>query len=79
MNISENNIKEYINKYCNDVFDYGEDGEYENVEKVLKPLNELIVDSTKTFTESLKEKIQNSNDSDKEILKDFLLYIKETQ
>lgn len=79
MNISANNIKEYIDKYLNDVEDYGDDEESDKAKQVLEPINELILDSKQDFFSLLKETIKNSSNEDKGIWLDFLKYIKESQ
>ena len=77
MNISQDKINEHIKSYINDVYDYHDDvNHHKIVESVLTSLSKLT-ESDKNFSTALKEIIAKSSSEDKEIFKDFLIYMKE--
>ena len=78
MKFSKNKLTEYINLYLNDIHDYGEDGEYEIVESILKPVISTLEEGEYDIYEMLKETAQNS-DQHKQSILEFLEYIKEIQ
>lgn len=77
MNISQDKLNEHIRLYVNDVHDYHDDeNHHELVESTLTPFSKLT-ESGGDFSTMLKEMIAKSTPEDKEIIKDFLTYIKE--
>jgi len=78
MNISRSKLNEYITLYLNDVLDYHEDdAHYPLAESVLSPIAKLTLESDQNINELLKEKLSNASPEHKDIIKDFLSYIKE--
>jgi hypothetical protein len=78
MKISKDKLTEYINLYLNDVHDYGEDGEYEIVESILKPIVSTLEEGEHDVDSMLKETAKNSFQHKQSIL-EFLEYINEIQ
>ena len=77
MNISQDELNKHIKLYLNDVSDYDDENNiYELVESTLTPFSKLT-ESGGDFSTMLKEMISKSTPKDKEIIKDFLTYIKE--
>lgn len=78
MKLSKDKLTEYINLYLNDVYDYGEDGEYEIVESALKPMVFTLEEGEHDLHNMLKETAQNSPQH-KEIVLEFISYVNEIQ
>jgi exonuclease I len=77
MNISKQQLNEYINLYLNDVEDYGDDEDYVMIaELTLQKLNNnLITESEFDAKSVITEAINKSQTKSKIVLQDFLLYI----
>jgi len=71
----------YLNKlielYLNDIADYDTDSNLILAESVLKPVKQLITEGKKDQEEILLETYNKATSKQKDILVDFLLYIKE--
>jgi hypothetical protein len=78
MKVSKDKLTEYINLYLNDVHDYGEDGEYEIVESILKPIVSTLEEGEHDVDNMLKETAKNSSQHKQSVL-EFLEYINEIQ
>jgi hypothetical protein len=78
MKVSKDKLTEYINLYLNDVHDYGEDGEYEIVESILKPIASTLEEGEHDVDSMLKETAKNSFQHKQSVL-EFLEYINEIQ
>lgn len=78
MKVSKDKLTEYINLYLNDVHDYGEDGEYEIVESILKPIVSTLEEGEHDLHNMLKETAQNSSQHKQAVL-EFISYINEIQ
>jgi hypothetical protein len=78
MKISKDKLTEYINLYLNDVHDYGEDGEYELIESILKPIISTLEEGEHDMHNMLKETAGNSPQHKQTIL-EFIDYINEIQ
>ena len=76
MNISQDELNKHIKLYLNDVYDYDDENYHELVESTLTPFSKLT-ESGGDFSKMLKEMISKSTPEDKEIIKDFLTYMKE--
>lgn len=77
MKFSKNKINEYINLYLNDLEDFTEGTNYVLVESTLNLLKPVLLESKKDTLDILKEVYNTSSPEKQEILKDFMLYIKE--
>ena len=78
MKVSKDKLTEYINLYLNDVHDYGEDGEYEIIESILKPIVSTLEEGEHNVRSMLKEVAKNSPQHKQSIL-EFLEYVNEIQ
>jgi hypothetical protein len=78
MKLSKDKLTEYINLYLNDVCDYGDDGEYEVVESVLKPITSTLEEGEHDLHNMLKETAKNSSQH-KNIILEFISYVNEIQ
>jgi hypothetical protein len=78
MKLSKDKLTEYINLYINDVCDYGEDGECEIVESIIKPMVSTLEEGEHDLHNMLKETAQNSPQH-KEIILEFISYVHEIQ
>jgi len=78
MKLSKDKLTEYINLYLNDVHDYGEDGEYEIIESVLKPITSTLEEGEHDLYNMLKETAKNSSQN-KQIILEFISYVNEIQ
>jgi hypothetical protein len=76
MNVSQNRLNELINLYLNDVADYS-DEDLILAESVLKPIKQIITESTNNTSEVLKEALKKSSPKEKKIIEDFIIYAKE--
>ena len=77
MNTSVSNLNKYITLYLNDLEDYDDTTNLVLVESTLNSLKQLIVESKKDISVILKEALVNSTPEKKEVIEDFMLYIKE--
>ena len=78
MKLSKDKLTEYINLYLNDVCDYGDDGEYEIVESILKPITSTLKEGEHDLHNMLKETAKNSSQH-KNIILEFISYVNEIQ
>jgi hypothetical protein len=78
MKLSKNKLTEYINLYLNDVHDYGDDGEHEDVESVLRPIISTLEEGEHDLHNMLKETANNSPQHKQTVL-EFIDYINEIQ
>jgi hypothetical protein len=69
-------LNKLIESYLNDISDYDDDN-LVLAESVLKPVKQLITEGKKSQEEILLETYQKSNSKQKEILEDFLIYVRE--
>ena len=74
MKISKDKLTEYINLYLNDLSDYGEDGEYEVIESILKPIISTLGEGEHDMHGMLKETAKNSPQH-KQCILELLEYI----
>lgn len=77
MNTSVDNLNKYITLYLNDLEDYGDTTNLVLVESTLNSLKQLIIESKSDISIILKEALVNSTPEKKEVIEDFMLYIKE--
>jgi hypothetical protein len=78
MKLSKDKLTEYINLYLNDVCDYGDDGEYEVIETILKPIASTLEEGEHDMYFVLKETAKNSTQH-KQIILEFISYVNEVQ
>ena len=78
MKVSKDKLTEYINLYLNDVCDYGEDGEHEIVEAILRPIVSTLDEGEHDMHGMLKETAKNSPQHKQTIL-EFIEYVNEIQ
>lgn len=78
MKLSKDKLTEYINLYINDVCDYGEDGEHEIVETILRPITSTLNEGEHDMYSILKETAENSAQH-KQIILEFISYVNEVQ
>jgi len=78
MKVSKDKLTEYINLYLNDIHDYGDDGEHEMVESILKPITSVLEEGEHDLHNMLKETAGNSPQHKQTIL-EFISYINEIQ
>jgi hypothetical protein len=78
MKLSKDKLTEYINLYLNDVYDYGEDGEHELAESVLRPFTNTLEEGEHDLHVMLKETAKNSSKHKQSIL-EFINYVKDIQ
>jgi uncharacterized protein YsxB (DUF464 family) len=77
MNTSVDNLNKYITLYLNDLEDYSNTNNLMLAESTLNSLKQLIVESKSDISIILKEALVNSSPEKKEVIEDFMLYIKE--
>jgi hypothetical protein len=77
MNTSVDNLNKYITLYLNDLEDYGDTATLMLAESTLNSLKQVIVESKSDISIILKEALVNSSPEKKEVIEDFMLYIKE--
>ena len=75
MKISKNNLSEIIKLYLEDTESYGEASDLILAESVLNPLKNLILESRTSLTNILNETYKKSSKEEKNIIKDFTLYL----
>lgn len=75
MKISKNNLSEIIKLYLEDTESYGEVSDLILAESVLNPLKNLILESKTSVTNILNETYKKSSKEEKNIIKDFTLYL----
>lgn len=77
MKLSQNNINEYITHYLNDMDEYYDiDEEKEIARTLLESFQNQLNESEQPYGVLIKEKYNTADDSEKQIIKDFLTYIK---
>lgn len=77
MSISPNKLNEYITLYLNDVEDYSDEKTFVLAESILKPLKKVLIESDQGVYSLLLEMLRKAPPASKEIIEDFLLYVKE--
>jgi hypothetical protein len=77
MNISQNKLNEYITLYLNDIDDYGDKLELTLAENTLSPIKNLLLESKQDVSSILKEAMSKADPRGKNIITDFLNYVKE--
>ena len=70
-------LNDLIESYLNDMADYDTDTNLVLAESVLKPVKQLLTEGKKDQEEILLEAYSKATPKQKDILEDFLLYIKE--
>ena len=75
MKLSESNLHEYIKLYLNDIEDYDSQEQHMLAENVLKPVKNLILESKVDPMTMLMEMRRVSNNADKAVIEDFILYL----
>ena len=75
MKLTNENLNKYINLYLNDVDDYGEETEFLLAESVLSPIKGLLVEAKGDGNLILESQLKESSTYEKEIIKDFMLYV----
>ena len=79
MKLSRNNLNEWVGLYLNDLEDFGENQDRLLTESVLNNISKLITESKQDMVTIIQESINKGSKDNKEILKDFLLYVKTSQ
>jgi hypothetical protein len=80
MNVSQQNkLNNLINLYLNDLADYGDSEQsYILAESTLNSVKQLIVETKGgDIKDILKEEYEKASPEKQEVLKDFMLYVKE--
>lgn len=75
MKLSKNNLHECIQLYLNDVEDYDSAEQHMLAESILKPINNLILESKTDPMTILLEMRNVANNVDKAVIEDFILYL----
>jgi hypothetical protein len=70
-------LNDLIESYLNDMADYDTDANLVLAESVLKPVKQLLTEGKKDQEEILLEAYRKATPKQKDILEDFLLYVKE--
>lgn len=70
-------LNDLIESYLNDMADYDTDTNLILAESVLKPVKQLLTEGKKNQEEILLEAYRKATPKQKDILEDFLLYVKE--
>jgi len=70
-------LNDLIESYLNDMADYDTDTNLVLAESVLKPVKQLLTEGKKDQEEILLEAYRKATPKQKDILEDFLLYVKE--
>jgi hypothetical protein len=70
-------LNNLIESYLNDMADYDTDSNLTLAESVLKPVKQLLTEGKKDQEEILLEAYRKATPKQKDILEDFLLYVKE--
>jgi hypothetical protein len=70
-------LNNLIESYLNDMADYDTDSNLVLAESVLKPVKQLLTEGKKDQEEILLEAYRKATPKQKDILEDFLLYVKE--
>ena len=70
-------LNDLIESYLNDMADYDTDTNLVLAESVLKPVKQLLTEGKKDQEEILLEAYRKATTKQKDILEDFLLYVKE--
>jgi hypothetical protein len=78
MKLSKNKLTEYINLYLNDIHDYGDDGEHEVIESILRPIVSTLEEGEHDMHNMLKETAKSSPQHKQTVL-EFIDYINEIQ
>lgn len=81
MKLSKENLPDLIESYLQDIEDFGDETiytpEYTLVcESILKDTKKLILESKNFSLSSLRESVKNGTSLQKEVMEDFILYIK---
>jgi hypothetical protein len=74
MKVSKNKLQEILTLYLNDIEDYGTPDELVLAESVLSPYKQLLTENKQSSKQLIHEMLNNSN---KDVIKDFLIYLKE--
>jgi len=73
----------YLNKlielYLNDISDYDTDNNLLLAESVLKPIKQLLTENKQNEGQIILEAFKNATPEQKDILEDFMCYIKEVK
>lgn len=75
MELSANNLHEYIQLYLNDIEDYDSSEQHMLAENVLSPIKNLILESNTDPMTMLLEMRNVANNTDKAVIEDFILYL----
>jgi hypothetical protein len=75
MKVSKTKLQETLTLYLNDIEDYGTSDELMLAESVLSPYKQLLTENKQSPKQLIHEMINNSNNKD--VIKDFLIYLKE--
>ena len=77
MKLSQNDINEYITHYLNDMDEYYDvDEEKEIAHTLFESFQNQLNESEQPYGVLIKEKYNTASNSEKQIIKDFLTYIK---
>ena len=81
MELSKERLEEIMNEYIDDTHAYGDLGEVELIEETFKKTKSLLLETTsdKVSTTMLLEHSKTLDDVPKDILEDFVLYLKLTE
>ena len=81
MELSKQRLEEIMNEYLDDTYAYGDLGEVSLIEETFKGTKSLILETTsdKVSTTILLEHAKTLDEVPRDILEDFVLYLKLTE
>jgi hypothetical protein len=81
MELSKQRLEEIMNEYLDDTYTYSDLGEEKLIEEVFKGTKSLLLENTsdKVSTTMLLEHAKTLDEVPRDILEDFILYLKLTE
>jgi hypothetical protein len=79
MKVSKDKLQEMLTLYLNDIEDYGTQEELILAESVLSPYKKLLTENHQSTKNLIHEMLNNPKPNSQVVIKDFLIYLKESQ